>query len=72
MRQFSITGTTITYTGVSISTTINAGMFGYDSNTKTIWSGDYTNVWAFNHLLGDSTARTSAMGDAQPLFIKLK
>ena len=72
MRQFSITGTTITYTGVSINTTINAGMFGYDPNTKTIWSGDYTNVWAFNQSLGDSTARTDASGSGQPLFIKLK
>jgi hypothetical protein len=72
MRKYSITGTTITYTGISIGITLNPGMFGYDPTTKTLWAGDYSNVWAFSELIGDSTARTDSSGSGQPLFIKLK
>lgn len=72
MKRFSITGTTIAYTGLQLTTTINAGMFGYDPTEKTIWSGDYTNVYAHKELYGDSTARTDSSGSGQPLFIKLK
>ena len=57
------------------TTSIGQAAYLSKSPDGALWSSSYTvptTIYEFNTLIGDGISKTSALGDGQPLFIKLK